>query len=163
MKEFRKMSCDYLTSLEFDGFAIGGSLGKNKEEMHELLAYTLPMLPKEKPNHLLGIGDLKSIDLAIPLGVDTFDSSYPTRSARHGVALTKEGALNITKKENATHFSPIEIGCLCPTCKRFSRAYLHHLFKAKEATAMSLTTVHNLHFMIQTMKKYREAILQDQI
>jgi queuine tRNA-ribosyltransferase len=161
--ELRKQSCDFLTGLPFDGFAIGGSMGKNKEEMHTLLSHTLPLLPKEKPNHLLGIGDLASIERSIPLGIDTFDSSYPTRAARHAIALTAQGALNITKAENAANFSPIEKGCTCPTCSKFSLAYLHHLFKARELTSMSLATIHNLHFMVQWMQKHRESILEDQI
>lgn len=126
--DLRQTSCNFLTQLPFDGFAIGGSMGKTKEEMHNLLAFTLPLLPEDKPNHLLGIGDLASIDRSIPLGIDTFDSSYPTRSARHGVLLTSRGGLNITKAENATLFSPIEPDCKCPTCTKFTVAYLHHLF-----------------------------------
>jgi len=161
--EMRKNSCKYLTNLPFDGFAIGGSVGKNKEEMHELLSFTMPQLPEEKPNHLLGIGDLPSIDRSIPLGIDTFDSSYPTRAARHGVVLTSQGDLNITKTENAHKFAPIENGCECPTCSEFSLAYIHHLFKARELTAMSLATVHNLHYMVKLMEKYRESILKDEV
>lgn len=159
--ELRKESCNFLTNLEFDGFAIGGSVGKNKEEMHELLTYTLPQLPEEKPNHLLGIGDLPSIDRSIPLGIDTFDSSYPTRAARHGILFTANGGLNITKTENASNFSPIEKGCGCPTCMRFSVAYLHHLFKAHELTSMSLASAHNLYYIVKLMEKYRQNILDD--
>lgn len=158
--DFRKESCDILTKLDFDGFAIGGSMGKNKEEMHTLLSFTLPLLPEEKPNHLLGIGDLVSIERSIPLGIDTFDSSYPTRAARHGILFTQEGPLNITKGENALNFGAIEKNCNCPTCSRFSVAYLHHLFKARELTSMSLASAHNLHYMIQLMQRYRTAILQ---
>lgn len=161
--ELRKASCDYLTKLPFEGFAIGGSMGKNKEEMHTLLSYTLPLLPEEKPNHLLGIGDLASIDRSVPLGIDTFDSSYPTRAARHGVLFTAKGGLNVTKAENATKFEPIEKDCACPTCSRFTLAYLHHLFKAKEMTCMSLATAHNLYYMVQLMERYRNHILEDRI
>ena len=161
--DLRKESCSVLTRLDFDGFAIGGSMGKNKEEMHTLLSFTLPLLPEEKPNHLLGIGDLDSIERNIPLGIDTFDSSYPTRAARHGVLFTAQGPLNITKTEYALNFSSIEKDCLCPTCLQFSCAYLHHLFKARELTAMSLATVHNMYFMIQFMQRYRENILENRI
>lgn len=159
--EMRQASCRYLTGLPFDGFAIGGSVGKNKEEMHELLSFTMPLLPEEKPNHLLGIGDLPSIKRSIPLGIDTFDSSYPTRAARHGVLLTANGDLNITKADNALKFAPIEKGCTCAACSQFTLAYIHHLFKARELTSMTLATIHNLHFMVQLMKKYREDILED--
>lgn len=161
--ELRKESCAFLTNLAFDGFAIGGSLGKNKQEMHQMLSFTLPLLPNHCPTHLLGIGDLESIDLCIPLGIDTFDSSYPTRAARHGIALSDQKPINLTKSENARHFGPIEKGCSCYTCQRFSRAYLHHLFKAKEMASLSLTTIHNLHFMVRYMHSYREKILSDQI
>ncbi len=157
----RKKSCEYLAQLPFDGFSIGGSLGKTKPEMVEMLSALLPSLPSEKPNHLLGIGDLESLAQCIPLGIDTFDSSYPTRAARHGLLLTAEGGLKAEKMENGNHFAPIEHDCGCWTCQNFSLAYLHHLFKAKELTAYTLATVHNLHFMIELMRKYRAAILQD--
>lgn len=161
--EMRKASCEFLTDLSFDGYAVGGSVGKNKEEMHELLSFTLPLLPEDKPNHLLGIGDLPSIKRSIPLGIDTFDSSYPTRAARHGVLLTANGNLNITKAENSAKFTPIEGNCGCPTCSRFTLAYLHHLFKARELTSMSLASIHNLYFMVRLMNQYREDILEDRI
>lgn len=161
--ELRKESCDFLADLPFDGFAIGGSMGKTKDEMHDLLTFTMPRIPEDRPNHLLGIGDLPSIDRSIPLGIDTFDSSYPTRAARHGVLLTQQGPLNVTKSENATRFQPIERGCTCPTCSQFSLGYLHHLFKANEITGMSLATAHNLHYMVDLMRRYREQILNDTV
>jgi queuine tRNA-ribosyltransferase len=159
----RERSCKFLGNLPFDGYAIGGSVGKNKSEMVEMLQTTTPFLPRDKPNHLLGIGDLGSIEASIPLGIDTFDSSYPTKAARHGVALTKAGHFNITKNENNTTFEPLERDCTCPTCQRFTIAYLHHLFKAKEMTALSLTTIHNLHFMVELMARYREKIASGEI
>jgi len=161
--DLRKKSAEFLTPLAFDGFAIGGSLGKTKKEMHEMLSFAIPLLPYEKPNHLLGIGDLESIGLCVPLGIDTFDSSYPTRAARHGLLLTKKGPLKISKAELSTAFSPIEEDCTCPTCRNFSLAYLQHLFKAREMTCLTMATVHNLHFMVQLMQRYREKILQDEI
>lgn len=161
--ELRKKSCDFLTNLPFDGYSIGGSMGKTKEEMHDLLSFTLPLLPEDKPNHLLGIGDLASIERSLPLGIDTFDSSYPTKAARHGILFTSKGDLNVTKGENARKFSPIEENCQCPTCSKFSSAYLHHLFKARELTAFSLATAHNLFYMVKLMKNYRNAILEDRI
>lgn len=161
--EMRQHSCATLAALPFDGFAIGGSMGKTKVEMREMLSQTLPHLPEERPNHLLGIGDLESIDQCIPLGIDTFDSSYPTRAARHGVLLTAKGPLKITRGEHAKHFGPPEEGCPCATCTRFSLAYLHHLFKAKEVVGLTLATEHNLYFMVQYMQRYRELILNNQI
>ena len=159
----RQESCEFLSALPFDGFAIGGSLGKTKHQMVEMLEKVLPKLSEEKPNHLLGIGDLESLDRCVPLGIDTFDSSYPTRAARHGFLLTEEGGIKAEKRSHANHFSPIEHECTCWTCAQFSLAYLHHLFKAKEVTAHILATVHNLHFMVERMKKYRDAIACDRI
>lgn len=101
--------------------------------------------------------------MGIPLGIDTFDSSYPTRSARHGVALSWEGPVKLTKGDNATNFGPISKSCSCPTCKRFSLAYLHHLFKAKELSALSLASIHNLHFMVEYMAHIREKIATGEI
>ncbi len=159
--ELRKQSANALKELPFDGFSIGGSLGKTKPEMISMLKLLMPIIPQDKPNHLLGIGDLESLSQCIPLGIDTFDSSYPTRAARHGMLLTEEGPLKITKKEHANHFASIERECSCWTCQHYSLAYLHHLFKAKELTGYTLASIHNLHFMIELLRKYRAAILQD--
>lgn len=161
--ELRAKSCAFLSHLPFDGFAIGGSMGKTKEQMFHMLAHTLPLLPPDKPNHLLGIGDLESIEKCVPLGIDTFDSSYPTRAARHGVLLTKKGPLKIGKKENATSFFPPEEDCTCSTCRQFTLGYLHHLFKARETTCLTLATIHNLHFMVDLMERIRQKIFQDEI
>jgi queuine tRNA-ribosyltransferase len=161
--DLRKASCDFLTKLPYNGYAIGGSIGKNKQEMVEMLALTTPRLPLDKPNHLLGVGDLESLKLCVPLGIDTFDSSYPTKAARHGVLLTKKGPLNITKSCYAQDSSPLEEDCTCIACTSYSRRYLHHLFKAKELVSMTLATIHNLHFMVEEMGRYREKILRDEI
>lgn len=161
--EMRKQSCDYLSQLPFDGFSIGGSLGKTKTEMVEMLTQLLPRLPIEKPNHLLGIGDLQSLEQCVPLGIDTFDSSYPTRAARHGLLLTANGGIKVEKADHANHFAPIESDCKCWTCQNFTLGYLHHLFKAKELTAYTLASVHNLYFMVELMRKYRAAILEDRV
>jgi queuine tRNA-ribosyltransferase len=162
-KKMRKESCNYLSSLAFDGFAIGGSLGKNRDEMIEMLTFLMPELPENKPNHLLGIGDIASLERSVPLGIDTFDSSYPTRSARHGVALTKKGDLKITQSKHSNYFEPLEEDCNCQTCQKFTTAYLHHLFKANESTAGMLTSIHNLHFMMKKMQNFREKILSGDI
>jgi len=159
----RSRSCDFLTSLPFDGYAIGGSLGKTKPEMVQMLTNLMPQLPKEKPNHLLGIGDLASLKQCVPLGIDTFDSSYPTRAARHGLLLTRSGGAKVERGEMAERVGPVEEGCACWTCQHFSVGYLNHLFKAKELTAYTLATVHNLHFMVELMRKTREAILANKI
>ena len=162
-KELRKKSCDYLKKLPFDGFAIGGSFGKTREQMFEMLEFTLPQLPEDKPNHILGIADLASLEKSITFGGDTFDSSHPTRCARHGLLFTFNGFVKILKSENKETFRPIDENCICMVCQNYTRAYLHHLFKAKEMTGYTLATIHNLHFMVELMKQYRERILNDEI
>jgi len=159
----RKASCEFLTALPYDGFSIGGSIGKNKQEMFDMLSLTLPRLPTDKPNHLLGVGDLESLELCVPLGIDTFDSSYPTRAARHGVLLHGKGPLNVTKACYARSREVPEEGCSCSTCSQYTLGYLHHLFKAKELVSKTLATIHNLHFMVNKMKHYQELILRDEI
>lgn len=160
-QEFRKMSIDYLTSLPFDGFAIGGSLGKNREELFELLQFVMPRLPRDKPNHLLGIADVESIAGAVPLGIDTFDSCFPTRLGRHGTLLTKRfGRIQIRQARWKTVFEPPDWeGGL----QGHSLAYLHHLFKAHEPMAGTLMTLHNLLFMAEFMRDIRQRILKDEI
>ena len=156
----RKKSCEILANMVFDGFAIGGSLGKTKEEMVSMLTQMMPFLPPEKPNHLLGIGDLPSIEQCIPLGIDTFDSSYPTKCARHGLLLTFNGPIKIEQHQwhnELKHFSD------APLCKEYSAAYLHHLFQAHESVAHTLASIHNIHFMMELMRRYREMILRDEI
>lgn len=159
----RKKSAQFLSSLPFNGHAIGGSLGKNRQEMVEMLTSLMPELPNEKPIHLLGIGDLSSLPEGIKLGIDTFDSSYPTRAARHGLLFTKNGPLKIMHAANRIDLQPPDAECDCPTCTRFSRAYLHHLFKAKEITGLTLATMHNIRYMMRLMAAYRNAIVQGEI
>jgi len=162
-QELRSKSCQYLSELDFDGYGIGGSLGKTKEQMFELLKFLTPQLPENKPNHLLGIGDLPSIHEIIPQGIDTFDCSHPTKAARHGLLFTKNGNFRVFKSGNSQKFEPIEAGCSCFTCKNYTLAYLCHLFKAHELTAYSLASIHNLHFLVQLMAEYREKILNNEI
>lgn len=162
-QDLRIKSCDYLTSLPFDGFAVGGSLGKTREQMFELLSYTMPRLPVDKPNHLLGIGDLESLAIGIELGIDTFDSSHPTRCARHGLLFTSIGNMKILNSANRNAFIPIDRNCRCIVCQKYTRAYLHHLFKANELTGYTLASIHNLHYMVQLMANYREKILNNEL
>ncbi|MFC1845535.1 tRNA guanosine(34) transglycosylase Tgt [Candidatus Dependentiae bacterium] len=162
-KQLRTLSCNYLTSLDFDGFAIGGSLGKTREQMFDLLKFTMPLLPETKPNHLLGIGDLQSLQTSIELGVDTFDSSHPTRCARHGLLFTSQGNKKIMHASNKENFRPIDENCPCMVCQQYTLAYLHHLYKAKEMTGYTLATIHNLQFMVDLMARYREQILNGEL
>lgn len=161
--ELRKQSAHLLGQHPFDGFAIGGSLGKTKQQLYDTVKATTPNIPPEMPTHLLGIGDLPSLEQCVPFGIDTFDSSYPTKAARHGVLFVKEGNLKIKQSQYKLDFSPIEQDCPCPTCQNYSRAYLQHLFKANEPTAHTLASMHNVSFMVRWMKDVREKILAGKI
>lgn len=162
-KDLRKLSAQYLSKLDFDGYGIGGSVGKDRHEMHEMLKFLMPLLPEDKPIHLLGIGDLPSIEDSVPLGIDTFDSSHPTKCARHGLLFTKNGFLKITKTSYAQVFRPIEDDCLCSTCQNYTVSYLRHLLKAHELAYFTLASIHNLYFMNNLMREYREKIVRDEI
>ena len=162
--ELRELSATYLSSLPFDGFAIGGSLGKDTEELVSMLRKVLRILPDDKPNHVLGIGDPQSVEACVSLGADTFDSTFPTRSARHGSLLTKtRGRINVRNKKFKTLFEPPCWECPCSLCKHHSLAYLHHLDRAKEPMAWTLATEHNLHYMGGMMKELREGILRNEV
>ena len=162
-EKFRTISSQFLSKLPFDGFAIGGSVGKNLDEMVTMLSYTLPQLPDDKPNHLLGIGDLPAIEKIVPLGIDTFDSSHPTKCARHGHLFSSTGTIKIIQGKYKQQFSPVDPACTCYTCTNYTAAYLHHLFKAHEPAALTLASIHNLAYMIDLMKNYRQAILDGKI
>jgi queuine tRNA-ribosyltransferase len=162
-ESLRIKSTQKLSEQAFDGMAIGGSLGKNTEDLSAILNMVAPHLPRSRPRHLLGIGDEKGIDCGVLYGMDTFDSSYPTKAARHGVLLLKTGSLKIVKTTYHSDFSPIEEGCSCQVCTSMTRSYLHHLFKSKELTAFSLATIHNLHAMGERMKEFRRKILENTV
>jgi len=155
-EDLRKESAQFIGQLPFDGFGIGGSFGKG--EMKKTLDWVIPYLPENKPRHLLGIGYLDDIKEAVKRGIDLFDCVYPTRLARHGTFLTDQGQLNIFKGGYKLDKKPIMKNCSCYTCQNFTRAYLHHLFKAKEILGARLATFHNLHFMYQFMEKIRKDI-----
>ena len=157
-KELREKSAKFIGKMNFFGMAIGGSLGKSKKDMHKILDWTIPLLPKNKPRHLLGIGGVQDIVEGVKRGVNTFDCAAPTREARNGSLLTKNGRINIMNAKYKTDKNPIEKGCQCYTCQNYSRAYLRHLFWAKEILAGRLATIHNLYFMTQLMKKIRKSI-----
>jgi queuine tRNA-ribosyltransferase len=166
--ELRKQSVDYLTSLPFDGYGIGGSLGNGRKELNELLSWLLPMLEedhrKEKPRHLLGIADEESIRNAVRMGIDTLDSCYPTRLGRHGTLLTRAGHIKIRSGSHSRSFGmKIDSACSCSTCQKHDRAYLWHLFKANEPLATQLATLHNIHFMNDMMASIRQDILDNKI
>ena len=158
-KELREESAKQLTSLEFDGFAIGGlSVGEPEEEMLKTLDFTLPFLPKQKPRYLMGVGTPSQLIKAILKGVDLFDCVLPTRSARHGMAYTSQGNVQIKSAYHKKDFSPLDSNCSCYTCKNFSKAYLRHLIKSNEITGIMLLTLHNLHFYLYLMEEVRKHI-----
>jgi len=170
-RELRTKSVEFLTSLPFDGYAIGGSLGNGKQELKELLDWMMPLFDddtiserKSKPRHLLGIADEENIRHAVTRGIDTLDSCYPTRVARHGTILTKNGSIKIKSGKHSRSFGvKLDESCKCSTCQHYDRAYLWHLFKANEALAVTLAAQHNIQYMSDLMASIRQDILEDKI
>ena len=159
-KKLRKKSAEQISSLSFDGIALGGlSIGESKKKMHEMVSLSNSVIPEEKPRYLMGLGSPAELLEAISLGVDVFDSCFPTRTARHGLAFTQKGNMGISKGAYKFDFRPIDNACDCPVCKRHSRAYLHHLFKVKEENAKLLLSTHNIHFVSTLIKQARKAIV----
>jgi queuine tRNA-ribosyltransferase len=166
--ELRTKSIEYLTALPWDGYAIGGSLGNGREELRELLDWMMSLLNvgerSSKCRHLLGIADLESVHHAVERGVDTCDSSYPTKLARCGTLMTRNGLIRIKQGKHAhSHSVKIDEDCDCATCTHYDRSYLCHLFKASEPVALQLATVHNIHFMNKLMTRLRQKILNGEI
>lgn len=157
-RDLREQSAKLISSLPFDGIGIGGSLGKTKKDMLKILKWLPPLLPEEKPRHLLGIGKTEDLENCVKLGMDLFDCVWPTRLARRGTLLLKKERLNIENSEYIRDFRPIEKDCLCYACQNFTRAYLSHLFRAKELLAYRLATIHNLYFTLKLMENIRNAI-----
>ncbi len=166
-KKLRTQSAKFIGSLDFDGFGIGGSFGSSygdsKTNLIKALSWVIPLLPQEKPRHLLGIGHLDDLELAIKAGVDLFDCVYPTRMARHNVAITSAGNIDISKTIFSQDKKPLDPKCQCPTCQNYTRAYLCHLFKAKETTGQRLLTYHNLWFFKQFIDNIRKKVENNKI
>ena len=162
-QQLRKQSAKFIASLPFDGFGIGGSLGKTKKKMFEILDWTIPYLPESKPRHLLGIGYLDDLKKSVQKGIDLFDCVYPTRLARHGIAITSQGLLDLKKSKFLSDKNPLDKNCSCLVCKNYSRGYLSHLIRAKEMTAMRLLTIHNLYFLKNFMDNLRKDIVKGKI
>jgi len=157
--ELRQQSAEFLASLDFPGYAIGGlSLGESKEVTYNITRQTAALLPKEKPRYLMGVGSPEDIVEAVAAGIDIFDSALPTRVARNGSLFTRSGRINISNARYKNMEEPVEAGCDCYTCRSFSAAYLHHLFRCSELLALRLATIHNLSFMSRLMSDIREAI-----
>ncbi len=161
-KDLRKRAVDGILSLGFPGVTIGGlSIGEEKALTKEMVDYTVSLLPENKPRYLMGVGDPISILEYVRLGVDMFDCVLPTRIARNRTLFTKDGPIKITKAIYREDFTPIEEDCNCYTCRHFTKAYLNHLFKAKEILAARLATIHNLFFMHQLIMDIRKSIEED--
>ena len=148
-----------ITEMDLDGYAIGGlAVGETHEQMYHILDVTVPHLPVDKPTYLMGVGTPANILEGVARGVDFFDCVYPTRNGRHGHVYTNQGKLNLFNQRFELDDRPIEEGCNCPACRRYSRAYIRHLLKAKEMLGMRLCVMHNLYFYNNMMEEIRDAI-----
>lgn len=160
--ELRRDCARALADLDFPGYAVGGvSVGEGHELMQKAVEDTEPYLPRDKVRYLMGVGKPEDVLEAIERGMDLFDCIIPTNFARGGTLFTWTGKLRIQKKEYRKDRYPIDTACSCPTCRRFSRAYLHHLFQVDEPLGKTLTSVHNIHFYMTLVRRSREAILED--
>jgi queuine tRNA-ribosyltransferase len=159
--DWRRESARVISSLDFPGYAIGGlSLGEPRESTQSMVDITTPILPEKKPRYLMGVGSPEDILHSVARGIDMFDSVLPTRAARNGGLYTARGRLNIRNSIWKESAAPVDPSCHCYTCRHFSAAYLHHLFRAEELLAYTLATIHNLYFMYRFMVQVRESISQ---
>lgn len=160
--DIRMDNAERIASLDLDGYAIGGlAVGETHEEMYEIINVTAPVLPSDKPRYLMGVGTPANIIEAVSRGIDMFDCVYPSRNGRHGHLYTHDGKININNAKYAEDDRPIEEGCACPACRRYSRAYIRHLHKSGEMLGLRLCVLHNLYFYNHLMKEIRDAIDED--
>ena len=158
--DLRRRSVEETVGIGFEAYAIGGlSVGEPIPVMYDVAEHTAQLLPRERPRYLMGVGTPRDLVECVARGIDLFDCVLPTRNARNGQLFTSAGRLNIKNAEFADDERPLDPGCACYTCRTFSRAYLRHLFLAREMTAGTLNTLHNLHFYLDTMRQVREAIV----
>jgi queuine tRNA-ribosyltransferase len=157
--ELREESARATVAVGFEGFAIGGlSVGEPADVMYDIVSRTAPLLPEDRPRYLMGVGTPADLVEAVARGIDLFDCVLPTRNARNGQLFTSEGRLNIKNARYAEDERPPDAGCTCYTCRTFSRAYLRHLFLAREINSATLNTLHNLHFYLDTLRRIRESL-----
>lgn len=155
----REISARELCEMDFDGFAIGGlSVGETNQQMYDTVEFTTPFMPEDKPRYLMGVGTPEDLVENVERGVDMFDCVMPTRNARNGTLFTTFGKMNIKANRFKHDNNPIDENCSCFTCQNYSRAYLNHLFRAREITYFRLASIHNLHYYLQLMQEIREAI-----
>ena len=161
-KDLRKHCAEELVKMDFDGYSIGGtSIGEPKDVMFEMVSYSVPYLPEDKPRYLMGVGSIDYILEGIAMGVDMFDCVLPTRIARHGALMTSKGRVNIRDAKYEHDFSPLDEDCDCYTCKSYTKAYLRHLYKCDETLGKRLLSIHNIRFLIHMMEEARTAIKED--
>ena len=162
--DLRRLSAESLTSLELDGYALGGlSVGEPRELMVEMMEVTLPFLPESRPRYLMGVGKPRDILEGVLRGVDLFDCVLPTRNARNGMLFTSVGPVNIRNSLHRDDPGPVDPSCTCPLCTNYSRGYLRHLFLEKEIYGHRLATIHNLSFYGAMMARIREAVQASQL
>ena len=161
-KDLRKQSAEEIVELDLPGYAIGGlSVGEPKEIMYEVMDDCVDFLPADKPRYLMGVGSPDCLFEGVERGIDMFDCVLPTRIARHGMAMTSQGRVNIKNAKYERDFTPLDPNCDCYTCRNYSKAYLRHLFYSDEILSSMLMTTHNLHFLVNTMAGIRKAIEED--
>ncbi|EFM64376.1 tRNA-guanine transglycosylase [Peptostreptococcus stomatis DSM 17678] len=163
-KELREQSAREITAIDLPGYAIGGlSVGEPKEMMYEVLDYTVPLLPEDKPRYLMGVGSPDDLLEGVLRGIDMFDCVLPTRIARNGTAMTSQGKVVVRNASYAEDFTSLDPECDCYTCRNYTKAYLRHLIKCNEILGARLLTIHNLHFLLKLMENVREAIREDRL
>ena len=163
-KELREQSAKEITAIDLPGYAIGGlSVGEPKDMMYEVLDYTVPLLPEDKPRYLMGVGSPDDLLEGVLRGIDMFDCVLPTRIARNGTAMTSQGKVVVRNASYAEDFTSLDPECDCYTCKNYTKAYLRHLIKCNEILGARLLTIHNLHFLLKMMENVREAIKEDRL
>ena len=159
-EDLRKYSAEELVRMDFDGYSVGGLSVGDRRNSNRVLSFTVPLLPKDKPHYLMGVGSPMILD-AVERGIDMFDCVLPTRIARHGSAMTTKGRLIVKNKEFERDFTPLDSECDCYTCTNYTRAYLRHLIKAGEILGMRLLSIHNIRFLIKLTENIRKAIQED--
>ncbi len=163
-ESLRKRSAEQIGSLDFDGFALGGlAIGESMKLTEKMVLAATPFLPIEAPRYLMGAGTPQELVKAVSLGVDCFDSAFPTHTGRHGLAFTSKGRINVANTSHRFDLSPLDPDCGCLVCESHSRAYLHHLFRTKEENGMKYLSYHNLFFLNSLMCRMREAIASDRL
>lgn len=163
-KDLREQSAKEITAIDLPGYAIGGlSVGEPKPMMYEVLEYTTPLMPADKPRYLMGVGSPDDLIEGVIRGIDMFDCVLPTRIARNGTAMTSQGKVVVRNASYAEDFTPLDPECDCYTCRNYTKAYIRHLVKTNEILGARLITTHNLHFLLKLMEQIRQAIREDRL